>query len=1003
MSRTLSAEVSEYLSDNRGIHVIDLWDIDLGAEGLIRACRYSNAFRSDNSQAFAAPDGAIYEALVVSQGELPFPVGDDDDKTSLTLSNVDLRVTKLVNEGVTFQGGRVSCTRLFPTLSPPNNIIERYWQGHISREPILQEDTATLELGFGFIGLGAQAQRRYETNCNNVFADGVDGHCPYDIVRGKGIPVNRASGQATGGTSTTLSDSGAKFLNPDDGSIAIVPGDWVLVETKSLVGEVSSVAEGVLTVSGWTVAGATSSLIPENEDGYVVGPSFGDCSYSVQACQDRGMFGPSGSQVLTVLNNDARRYFTGHIVPAKQTFHGRRRVGLMTWRPYETTSQGNEGLSGSTIPIAVGACHTKTADFLGLSNQEAFQHALHVVSEGRIYSLEVLAIDGGSVDDGTADGFGSPDANAKKDQLICWGVQSSGRTAGAEANDGAAVTSGELTLEQQMQAVGSRQSISVKLDHVLDTYSGNPDLFNTEEGNGVAMSGLALVRTRSEPKAGADRKTSELDISIQGVMTRMLPGEDAQADDNSERYWTSRPNPIQFAYHYLRNTRYGAGKSDNEIDLVAARNESAYCQEEIGVVESRVSLLTGFVLFGPGDSEDHVTDLTKRNWIAVAVDRGELEANWDLSDFSQFGEITIEVGNPGSKLHIRKRITSIKRLQELEQYEPSVLGDHNVESAVQGFPVIIISVALNFPHADTGNLPKGGDRFKILPEAGLRPRRFKANGYLRIQGSHKTALKAILDTCDGTYINDGGKIRFVIPKKLTAAQKLGLDDEELITDRGAFPTVIRRDGRSTIIWKPSQEPGNEINVSFVDRGSRDERITLTKRSKVSQESQARMFGEPLRDRTILSRWLPLVNNKDQAGRLMERLYRRNGAFLGSWRTGKISFEVPIHLALKWAPVETVRKISSAHIPSWLSFVRIMKIRELADGITCRIEAEPYADWQYDDYGEDHGFVESVPDDNLEFSGTSAPVKVHSLTDVGYFDADGKRVERVKVVLTLPDI
>ena len=56
---------------------------------------------------------------------------------------------------------------------------------------------------------------------------------------------------------------------------------------------------------------------------------------------------------------------------------------------------------------------------------------------------------------------------------------------------------------------------------------------------------------------------------------------------------------------------------------------------------------------------------------------------------------------------------------------------------------------------------------------------------------------------------------------------------------------------------------------------------------------------------------------------------------------------------------------------------------------------------HDDTADETGVVELPGDVDSPVDAKPRPVIIHALEDVGYYDADGIRKERVKVTLTLP--
>ena len=253
---------------------------------------------------------------MISVGPLPFTVGAEDDETEIVLDNTSLYFTNLINRGIVLEEGKVKIHRLFPNLTPPNNVIPDYWHGRVVSYA-LKENTITMKLSYGFVGLEQRALRRYEHTCNNLFADGL--HCPYAPLTGKGLPDNRINGTATGGSSTTLIDTGKDFS-----ALGVQPGWSVFVKAgKKIIGTVGTVGTTTLTVDSWKNDGSASASIPASGNAYIVGPAFSSCDFSKADCIARGMFGPNNTQASADLNVNERRYFIGLLQPADVRFSGR--------------------------------------------------------------------------------------------------------------------------------------------------------------------------------------------------------------------------------------------------------------------------------------------------------------------------------------------------------------------------------------------------------------------------------------------------------------------------------------------------------------------------------------------------------------------------------------------------------------------------------------------------------------------------------------------------------
>jgi len=964
MARTLLSQVETELA-KPGIRVLELIDINFG-----------NGFEISVSNQTIANDktfnGRTYTARVVHVGTLPFTVGAEDDETEIVFDNTSLYFTNLVNQGVLLEEGKVKIHRMIVGITPPNNVVKDYWHGRITSY-VLKEGTCTMKLSYGFVGLEQRALRRYEHTCNNLFAD--DLHCPYAPLTGKGLPDNRISGTATGGTSNTLVDTGKNFV------VSGVETGWQVFVTagKKIIGTINTVAATTLTIDLWRNNGTASASVPASGNAYIVGPAFSSCDFSKAACIARGMFGPNNTQASADLNTSDRRYFIGLLQPADVRFSGREFKDERAKGPkfFGRLAKANRSLSGAIVPAVFGVYRMKDVDLIGAAAAGGFLHGLFSIGEGRLWTIASPTMDDLGQDN--VDPVGPVE---RKDSLIVWGVETSG-------ND---ILAGDLTLDQQKQAVGSREAAAVMRVTTIDTYLDNPFLINDSSGDGISPAGLSMFLIRTEPPGGAKVDATPTGaVGVIGLMTKMIPNETAQFDDRGVKDYTALPNHIQVFYHLLRNTRYGAGRDDIDIDLPASIAESAYCQALIGGTQSHVARVTGTVALGPDDSL--ITPQSKSViWIS---DVGREAKDWGGGIFT--------ITQSGKEF--AGRIVSVAIIEDMSdflfEYFTNGGGTFVPIAGEVGKSGVLLSI---FPAFPAGKIPTTGDTYQITTAAGgggggLR-RRFKANGVLADDVSVKEMLQSVLDNCVGTFVQNNGKISPIIRKAVNLNTVAGLD---IFTDKGANRNVVRVDGESTMefIPDPIDQTVNSVAVEFVDAASDFRVVTLIIRNQAAQERAGKVFGEKRRDKREKPLSLNLTTNRDQAARVGAIILRERGPLPNGRPNGVIRWVSPIHDAIELQPIKDVRAVASDHIPNYIQFVRIIKITDNPDKMTVTIEARPHYNQFYDDTTKDLGTEIFPVDASFSTDEIPLPVRIETITEAFIKDREGTEHEQLTVKFTLP--
>jgi len=964
MARTISSQVEVELLKPH-IRVLELIDLNFGNG-------FEISIANQRVQNTASHNGRIYEPRVVSIGQLPFTVGAEDDETDIVLDNTGLYFTNLVNQGVVLEEGKIKVHRLFPNILPPNNVIADYWHGRVVSYT-LRENVCAMKVSYGFVGLEQRALRRYEHTCNNLFADGL--HCPYKSLGGVGIPENISNGTATGGSSLTLVDTGKNFVTE-----GIQIGWQVFVKSgKKIIGQITAVAATTLTIDFWRNDGSPTATIPATSDSYIVGPAFTSCDFSKAACIARGMFGSNNTQVDADLNVSTRRFFIGLLQPADVRFSGREFKDERAKGPRfgGRLLKANRSLDGAVVPAVFGSYLLKDLDLIGSAAAGGFMHALFSVGEGRCWFVGAP-----TMDDIGADNVDPTGLAEKMDSLIEWGIEIAG-------ND---TIAGDLTLDQQKQAVGSRESRGIFRLESIDTYKNSPFLLNDATGDGISPAGLCMFRIRTEPPGGAKVDSTPTGSALViGLMTKMITGETPQLDDSGVTDYTSLPNHIQIFYHLLRNTRYGAGRDDIDIDLPASLSESAYCQAFIGGTQSHVTRVTGTVALGPDDSL--ITPVSKSVvWIS---DVGREAKDWGAGRFT--------ITQSGKEFS--SRIVSVAIIEDMSNF----LFDYFTQGGGTFVPIagqvgktgVLLSLHPAFP---AGKIPTTGDTYEITTAAGGGGggliRRFKAAGVLADDVSVKEMLQSVLDNCVGTFVQNNGKISPIIRKAVNLNTVSALP---IFTDKGVNRNVIRVDGESTMefIPDPIDQTVNSVAVEFVDALADYRVVTLIIRNQAAQERAGKVFGEKRRDKREKPLSLNLTTSRDQAARVGAILLRERGPLPNGRPNGVIRWVSPIHDSMTLQPVKDVRAVASDHIPNYIQFVRIMKIIDNPDKMTVTIEARPHYNQFYDDTTKDLGTEIFPVDTSFSVDEIPLPVRIETVTAAFIKDKEGTHHEQLTVKFTLP--
>ena len=171
---------------------------------------------------------------------------------------------------------------------------------------------------------------------------------------------------------------------------------------------------------------------------------------------------------------------------------------------------------------------------------------------------------------------------AVDDPLILYGFENLYAFNGAKGNDSAAVTSGELTEEQQKACVGARESLAWSWNEALDTYQHNPLVFNDSLGNGISWARRSIVRIRIQTK---DLDPEQARLTVRGVGTMM--------ERVGMAGWTPGPNVVEVAYNAFVRKGWGKGTDPARMDADSWAAASNYCAYEQTLRQTTFTALSG--------------------------------------------------------------------------------------------------------------------------------------------------------------------------------------------------------------------------------------------------------------------------------------------------------------------------------------------------------------------------------------------------------------------------
>ena len=895
MTLSFSTNINEEVQKAH-LAVVDLIQVDFGG-GLERRWSTVHVPRT-----LAAGLSGDYEARIVEIGTRRWSLGADDDSVTLIIGNADDAIRNFARAyGIDiFDGARVRHHRFFPSIK---EIYKDYWVGK-GTALTFGDHTAEWEVRFGLGALKQRALRRFQRNCTHVFAGGPGADCPYSPEQGFGVPRAEVFGTAAAGTNDeTLQDDSANAF------AAVYAGMLAYNRSKNCVSRILSVVSvNELTLSE-PVAGAGTGDPAGwlTGDSYVIGPPHTSCDKTRIACDTRGMNGPSDRNPEGLM--DERSYFGGSNDVANVSFSGR--VPDSNDR-FTRRTLGNDSFDGKPIPVIFGRVKIYGRESIAHAPAGDFQHGMFILGEGQIWDITTPLVNDKPPDNANGIGDVKKENNfamdetaiSQSDPFIKFG------TWFPRGIDDNRVTTVDAELAQAIArhvrgCIGRRASVSTSYGYnTLDSYFyrdggevvANPHLFVDAIGGGLSMHGLCGARVRIETNED-NQSVLDGDFTIIGLITP-LPAAMSNNTEDSGRLnipqnvagvdalkYTISPNPIQAAYAFLLNNRWGAGLSELLLHLDSFLQESAYCEELIiPSAVARQTRLMGDVNRVP-QPQPPVPNGRTNGDPEAAERRGQYYQN-----SNQYFTHSLRTTNPNSSFKPQSHAQSLDGREVIfNPYGGGETQRATIQSAEffkdartleETYPNMNLSpdpdpVAPATPTDQPGYLvtldrfvPEPGADFIVLPPI----KRFKANGILADNTTVVEMFQSILDNCHGIFRMNAGQVEVLIKKALSPTEIDTIVRDHLFTDRGANRNIIyNENGSSSLkVWREyTEDVVNEYSVEFLDSSREYHTSRVVVYDDNAQVKAANKLGEEGDRRRIVEEiQLYLTTGIDQAKRIL---------------------------------------------------------------------------------------------------------------------------------------
>ena len=535
-----------------------------------------------------AYDGVEYEARILRDSAKVLPRGGGGRKRSVTIRvrNDDGLLTTYINNGGSLEMGRVKMVRLFPDLvaDPADKVVgtwaNPYWFGWVKSASV-NRLYADLKVEFGMPELSRPFGRTFETTCTHTYDDG--NMCPVGILAGRGLP------QPTGVGAATAADAGSMTSDTDLVAAGVIIGHLVVMthasdNTKKSTATVTAINVGSnpnkINIDTWGLSGTPAATWK-----HVIGAKY--------ACILRGMKAPTLTKPALLLNKSQRDYFGGFTDPSQQKIPVRQRVGLFSYRRFDTAVQASQGTIGKPIPIPIGGPHKVRIKPSAWYDAGDFLHLLVPIGEARIGRIQAISVQGYPPDNDTI----GQHPVGHRDSMVLFGFEHYLASGATPTNDSDGVAGDGLTTRQVKEGVGLRNGFGASNQAKVDTYLDGLWQFRDSNGDGYSLGNTAHLVLRIQK----DR------VEINDLTVELTIGSGVQLLKTDLSTWLDMPDMAELAMNACINQRWGGGMDSSQLFMQDFIDASVICRALVTNTQTEMGNISDNVEDGPDDNEDDST------------------------------------------------------------------------------------------------------------------------------------------------------------------------------------------------------------------------------------------------------------------------------------------------------------------------------------------------------------------------------------------------------------
>lgn len=830
-------------------------------------------------------------------------------RVAYKLRNDDTEIEQLIhNYGVDiFERANIYVHRLFPNVK---QIVRNYWYG-LGNAPVFHETEFEWDIGFAPTQLHQTCGRYIQAGCMHEFADDI--HCRYNLDKKRGIPqavIEADTINPTSNTQITLTN-GVKTLPLD------IVGWYVHSRELNIYGRITK-RTGDYSCDIQFLGGGTSedTGVFANDVTVQIGPAFTSCGRSRGDCGQRGMYGiasttPVGAEDYVLTSkavSDKRRYFGGFETNIGATFSGRS-AGKHGVRFVGRIPEVNSGMSDLIVPIIYGRYRLHDVPALYYTDEGTFRRGYFVLGEGRLASV--------------ATNFcrvaGRPPADnntkntlldrIKEESYAIFGMYDKNPDPGLKAT--IATVNDALAY---MRGAGARSSYGTKQQYEFDVYGygegvGHPYIFAVNEKIGPSWACItaAAVRIAVDEKEATEDITGVFDV--EGLPVRLpswvsvypAPHTDNRFEitvNGQTLRWTVYPSPAIVLFDLLTNKSYGAGISENKLDLITFANFHEYCQHPISdPVQAPGRPIESFIgtVIWASANEIHTKSFEVGDNIATNALTGATIRFGSNFVAKVTGNQSTQESRPGEELGGVINVYFDEALdywlKEKNKPQPLSFLPPFVQYQNLTSSEMITKIQIDVPFTkDTLPEPpsvwQGRNQSFVITNAGgsapgeIVGRRWQANGVIfKPEKIGVTLSQTLEEFCAGYRISQEGKIQLVWRRAISESEMADLVTNRLFTDRGTKRNIVRNDDGTTTLklWrKEVADMPNSYSVEFPDSSNNYITTKVTVYSDELQQEAAIRFGDVgarhINEKTVE---LPFTTTINQAARRLAVMVRED--------------------------------------------------------------------------------------------------------------------------------